>query len=220
MPHHARRPLKGQLYTLIGVEKRPGISLPGNIKLLGPVHLGGPQYSTQPPAHEVDQVFPPPAIKRRLMVAPAGGLEVPVPARVHPLVGGHGKDHHLVELADSKTRHPDKVKEAHDEHQEHPGAAGHGSPQAGEYRLFRVMCTGRGQVGVAAPPREEGKEGQEKQITWQSSIDVDTKMLRISPTDKVLMILLSNTVSHPGTVVVKPRDTPCERENKLYQWAH
>ena len=44
-------------------------------------------------------------------------------------------------------------------------------------------------------------------------------MLRISPTDKVLMILLSNTVSHPGTVVVKPRDTPCERENQLYYWA-
>ena len=212
--------LKRQLYTLIGVEERPGISLTRHIKLLAPVHLGRPQNPTQPPAHEVDQVFSPAAIKRRLVVASSSRLEVSVPARIHPLVGGHGQDHHLVDLAHSEAGHPDKVKEAHDEHQEHPGAAGHGSPQAGEYRLFRVMCTGRGQVGVAAPPREEGKEGQEKQITWQSSIDVDIKMLRISPTDKVLMILLSNTVSHPGTVVVKPRDTPCERENKLYQWAH
>ena len=122
---HAR-PMKCQLHTLIGVEERPGISLTRHIKLLAPVYLRGPQHSTQPPAHEVNQVFPPPAIKRRLMIAPAGRLEVPIPARIHPLVGGHGQDHHLVELADSKTRHPDKVKEAHDEHQEHPGTACHG----------------------------------------------------------------------------------------------
>ena len=36
----------------------------------------------------------------------------------------------LVQLADGEARHPDGVEEAHDEHEEHPGAAGHGGPQA------------------------------------------------------------------------------------------
>ena len=110
MLHHISHQLQDELYTLIRVKKRSGIRLTRHIKLLAPVHLRGPQHSAQPPPHDADQVFPPPSVKRRLVVASAGGLEMPVPACVHPLVGSHGQDYHLVQLADGKTRHPDEVK--------------------------------------------------------------------------------------------------------------
>ena len=51
---------------------------------------------------------------------------MPVPSRVHPLVGGHSQADHLVELAHSEAGDPDEVKDAHDEHEEHPRTAGHG----------------------------------------------------------------------------------------------
>ena len=32
---------------------------------------------------------------------------------VHPLVGGHGEEYHLVDLAHAQAGHPDAVKQAH-----------------------------------------------------------------------------------------------------------
>ena len=46
-----------------------------------------------------------------------------VTSSVHPLIGFHGEDEDLIDLADSQTCDPDTVEQRHDHHEEHPGGA-------------------------------------------------------------------------------------------------
>ena len=115
---------------------------------------------------------------------------MPVSGGVHPFVGCHGEDEDLVDLAHSKTGDPDTVEQGHHHHEDHPGGADRRRPQVVKVSLLVLRVrTGGGQVGVAAVGGEEGKAGQEEQVE-----------------DEVVVILLTDTVPDPGTMMVKPRD--------------
>ena len=112
---------------------------------------------------------------------------------VHPLVGRHGEEEDLIDLADTQTRDPDTVEQGHDHHEEHPGRAEGGTLQVVEIGLLLLLGVGTGsrEVLVAAPGEQEGQEREEKQIE-----------------DEVVVVLLPDTVAHPGTVMVEPGDAP------------
>ena len=110
---------------------------------------------------------------------------------VHPLVGGHVEDEDLIDLTDPETRDPDTVEQRHDHHEEHPGGAEGGTLQVVKVGLLLLagVGAGRGEVLVAAPGGQEGEEGEEEEIE-----------------DEVVVVLLTDTVANPGTVMVKLGD--------------
>ena len=115
-----------------------------------------------------------------------------VSSSVHPLVGGHGEDKDLIDLTDPQTRDPDAVEQGHDHHEEYPGGTEGRALQVVEIGLLLLLGVGagRGEVLVAAPGGEEGQEGQKEQVE-----------------DEEVVVLLPDTVAHPGTVMVEGADT-------------
>ena len=114
-----------------------------------------------------------------------------VSSSVHPLVGGHGEDKDLIDLTDPQTRDPDTVEQGHHHHEEYPGGTEGRALQVVEIGLLLLLGVGagRGEVLVAAPGGEEGQEGEEEQIE-----------------DEEVVVLLTDTVAHPGTVMVELGD--------------
>ena len=109
---------------------------------------------------------------------------------VHPLIGRHGQDEDLVHLAHSETGDPHAVEHRHDHHEEDPGGAqGCGLQVVKVSLLVLRVGTGRGQVDVAPVRGEERQTRQQNQVEYEE-----------------VVILLTDTVTNPGTVVVKPGD--------------
>ena len=110
---------------------------------------------------------------------------------VHPLVGRHGEDEDLIDLADSQTGDPDTVEQGHHHHEEHPGGADSRTLQVVEIGLLLLLGIGAGggEILVAAPGGQESQEGEKEQIE-----------------DEVVMVLLPDTVANPGTVMVELGD--------------
>ena len=110
---------------------------------------------------------------------------------VHPLVGCHGEDEDLIDLTDPQTGDPDTVEQGHHHHEEYPGGTEGRALQVVEIGLLLLLRVGagRGEVLVAAPGGEEGQEGEEEQIE-----------------DEEVVVLLTDTVAHPGTVMVELGD--------------
>ena len=110
---------------------------------------------------------------------------------IHPLVGCHGEDEDLVDLTDAQTGDPDTVEQGHHHHEEHPGGAEGGTLQVVKVGLLLLagVGAGRGEVLVATPGGQEGEEGEEEEIE-----------------DEVVVVLLTDTVANPGTVMVKLGD--------------
>ena len=111
---------------------------------------------------------------------------------IDPLVGGHGQAGDLVHLAHRQEQVPGEVGQGEDDHEHHPGVAG-------------------GQLGDAVPPGQvrgagagaAGEEGDQAPYTPHLHHQQDQEEHQ-----EVCVIVCPNTVTHPGTVVVKPCHAP------------